>query len=115
MANILNKLKEAKGKVTIVSEFKDFLKEYKVIGLAVAFVMGVAITTLVTSIVANLIMPIVTFFLPKGTWQTAVWNLGPIAIGWGQILNAIINFIIIAFVVFMMAKFILGEEKVTKK
>lgn len=126
MVDVLNKLKEAKNKtleaskkvsakVTIMQEFKDFLKEYKVVGLAVAFVMGVAVTALVNAIVANVIMPIVTFFLPKGTWQTAVWNIGPIAIGWGQTLNAIINFIIIAWVVFLMAKFILREEKVTKK
>ena len=133
MANVLNKLNEARqkaietskktfeatkkvsAKVTIISEFKDFLKEYKVVGLAVAFVMGVAVTALVNSIVANLIMPIVTFFLPNGTWQTAVWKIGTVAIGWGQMLNAVINFIIIAWVVFMIAKVILKEDKVTKK
>lgn len=119
MAEIINKIKEAKNKVsakvTIFSEFREFLKEYKIVGLASAFIIGVAVTAFVTSLVANIIMPIVTFFLPKGSWQTAVWNIGPIAIGWGQVLNAFINFIIIAWVVFMIAKFILREEKVGKK
>lgn len=99
----------------IISEFKEFLKEYKVIGLAVALIIGLAATTLVKSIVDNLIMPIITPFIPGGAWQTATFTLGPIVIGWGALLGAIINFIIIAFVVFLIAKYALKEEKVTKK
>jgi len=101
--------------MSIVSEFRDFLKEYKVVGLAVAFIMGVAITDLVKSLVNNLIMPIVTFFIPGGAWETATFNLGPIVIGWGAFLAALINFIIIAAVVFLIAKMVLKEGKVTKK
>ncbi|NYZ61129.1 MscL family protein [Candidatus Micrarchaeota archaeon] len=96
-------------------EFKDFLTEYKVIGLAIAFIMGAAITDLVKSLVNNVIMPVLTFFIPGGGWQTATFSLGPIAIGWGPFLSALINFLIIALVVFMIAKMVLKEEKVTKK
>ena len=99
----------------ILSEFKDFLKEYKVIGLAVALVIGLASTALVKSIVDNLVMPIITPFIPGGAWQSATLKLGPIVIGWGALLGAIINFVIIAFVVFIIAKYALREEKVTKK
>ena len=99
----------------IKSEFKEFLKEYKVIGLAVAIIIGLAATALVKSVVDNLVMPIITPFIPDGAWQTATFNLGPIVIGWGALLGAIINFIIIAFVVFIIAKYALKEEKVTKK
>ena len=101
--------------MTIIKEFKDFLKEYKVIGLAVALIIGLAATALVKSIVDNLIMPIVTPFVPGGAWETATFSLGPIVIGWGALIGAIINFIIIAFVVFLIAKYALKEEKVTKK
>ena len=97
------------------TEFKEFLKEYKVVGLAIAFVMGIAATTMVKSLVDDVIMPILTPFIPGGEWQTAVWNLGPIAIKWGSFLGALINFIIIAWVVFLVAKIILREEKVSKK
>ncbi|MBM3232358.1 large conductance mechanosensitive channel protein MscL [Candidatus Pacearchaeota archaeon] len=97
------------------SEFKEFLKEYKVIGLAIAFVMGVAATTLVKSIVDDIVMPILTPFIPRGEWQTAILNLGPIDLKWGSFLGNLINFAIIAWVVFMVAKFILREEKVAKK
>ena len=96
-------------------EFKDFLKEYKVIPLAIAFIMGVASTALIQSLVNNLIMPLVTPFIPGGGWQTATLKLGPIVIGWGALLGALINFVIIALVVFIIAKAILKEEKVTKK
>jgi large conductance mechanosensitive channel len=99
----------------IMKEFKEFLQEYKVTGLAVAFIIGVAATTLITSLVNNIIMPIITVFIPGGEWQTATFNIGSIVIGWGPFLAAVINFVIIAFVVFMIAKFVLREEKVGKK
>lgn len=51
-------------KVKIHSEFKEFLKEYKVVPLAIAFVMGVAATALIQSVVNNLIMPLITPFIP---------------------------------------------------
>jgi large conductance mechanosensitive channel len=102
-------------KVGIAQEFKDFLTEYKVMGLAVAFVMGVAITALVNSLVANIIMPVIGVLLPGGDWQTMVVALGPIKFGIGAFIAALINFLIIALVVFFLAKFALGESKVTKK
>lgn len=99
----------------LIGEFKEFLKEYKVIGLAVALVIGLASTTLVKAIVDNLIMPLVTPFIPGGEWQMATFSIGPIVIGWGALAGAVINFVIIAFVVFLIAKYALKEEKVTKK
>lgn len=97
------------------SEFKDFLKEYKVVGIAVAVVMGLALNNLVNSLVNNVIMPLVSPLIPGGGWQTAVWNIGPFAIAWGPFLAAVINFLIIAIVVFVIAKKVLKEEKVSKK
>lgn len=99
----------------IIQEFKEFLDEYKVIGLAVAFVMGAAVTSLVTSLVNNIIMPIVGAALPNGDWQSAVLQVGPVKFMVGAFLGALLNFIIIALVVFMIAKMVLKEEKVTKK
>ncbi len=98
-----------------MQEFKEFLDEYKIIGLAVAFIIGVAATALIQSLVNNIIMPLITPFIPGGGWQTATFKLGPIVIGWGAFLGSLINFIIIALVVFMIAKKILKEEKVTKE
>lgn len=99
----------------IIKEFLGFLKEYKVIGLAVAFIMAVAANTLIKSLVDNIIMPIITAFIPGGAWKTSTFSLGPIVISWGQFLGDVIYFIIVAFVIFMVAKFALKEEKVAKK
>ena len=99
----------------IIKEFREFLKEYKVVGLAIAFIMGIASTSLIRSLVDNIIMPVVTPFIPGGAWESATFSLGPIVVGWGAFLGELINFAIIAWVVFMVARFILKEEKVKKK
>lgn len=89
--------------------------EYKVIGLAVAFIMGVAATNLIQSLVNNIIMPLITPFVPNGAWETATLSIGPIVLKWGAFLGSLLNFVIIAFAVFMIAKMVLKEEKVAKK
>ncbi len=99
----------------MLKEFMEFLNEYKIVGLAVAFIIGVAATTLVQSLVNNIVMPIVTFFIPGGEWQTATFNMGSIVISWGAFLGSLINFIVIAFVVFILSKILLKEPKVSKK
>ena len=99
----------------MIKEFMEFLKEYKVIGLAIAFIIGIASKDLIKSLVDNIIMPIITPFIPKGAWETATFSLGPIVIKWGAFLGGLINFAIIALVVFIVAKKLLKEKKVTKK
>ena len=99
----------------VMKEFLEFLSEYKVVALAVAFIMGVASTSLVKSLVDNIIMPIITPFIPSGAWESATFTLGPIVLRWGSFLGELINFVILALVVFMIAKKIMKEEKVTKK
>lgn len=101
--------------MSVVREFKEFLHEYKVIGLAIAFIMGSAATTLVKSLVDSIIMPLITPFIPGGAWQTATLALGRVVLAWGAFLSALINFIILALIVFLIAKFMLKEGKVSKK
>ena len=83
--------------------------------MAIAFIMGAAVTALVTSLVANIIMPFVGLVLPNGDWQGAVLAIGPLKLGIGAFVAALINFIIIALVIFLLAKMVLKEEKVAKK
>jgi len=99
----------------LIKEFMEFLKEYKIIALAIAFVIGVAATALIKSLVDNVIMPVITPFIPGGAWKTATFAIGPIVIGWGPFLGELINFVIIAFVVFMIAKIVMKEAKVSKR
>lgn len=99
----------------MMQEFMEFVKEYKVAALAIAFIIGAAATALVKSLVDNVVMPLVTPFIPGGAWKEAALTLGPFVIKWGAFLGELINFLIIAFVVFMIAKKLLKEDKVTKK
>ncbi len=109
----------AKGFMT---EFMDFLKEYKIIGLAIAFIMGVAATALVKSLVDNIIMPPIGLVLGGVNFKdfafvlkAATETTPAVSIMYGAFIGEIINFLIIALVVFMKAKIILKEEKVSKK
>ena len=101
--------------MSMLKEFMDFLYEYKVIALAIAFIIGVAATQLIQSLVNNILMPIITFFIPGGAWQEATFTIGPIVISWGAFLGDLIYFIIVALVVFFVAKKVLKEDKVAKK
>ena len=92
--------------MSVATEFTDFLKEYSIVALAVAFVMGAASTDLVKSLVTDVVMPILTPVLSVGggSWQAAVWALGPVQLAVGPFLAALINFIVIALVVFLVVR-----------
>ncbi len=98
-------------KKSFMQEFMDFLNKYGVIGLAIAFVMGAAVTKLVTALVADLIMPIIGALIPGGDWRTATLNIGNIKFMVGDFVGALIDFIIIALVIFMIVKTIVKEKK----
>ncbi len=99
--------KDARG---FEEEFVEFLKKNQVIGLAVAFIIGTAATALVTALVKDIVMPVVGVILPGGNWQTALLPVGPINFMAGDFVGAIINFIIIALVVFLLVKYIMKAD-----
>ena len=90
----------------IVEEFKVFLSKYGVVGLAVAFIIGGAAGKLVSALVSDILMPIITFFIPGGAWQEATLTLGPIVLLVGHFIGAIVDFLIIAMAVFWIMKVI---------
>ena len=102
------------------AEFKGFIENYKVLGLAVAFIMGVYLGGLVQSLVSDLLMPVIGLALP-GLGNLATWKVpvpettldasgNPPAgyagqlFGVGPFLVALITFIIVAFVIFLIVK-----------
>ncbi len=98
-----------------VGEFKEFLKKYQVLGLAVAFIIGAASTKLVTALVNDLIMPIVGLLVPGGDWRTATVSAGNVKFLVGDFVGALIDFLVIALVVFLMVKFIMKEDATVKR
>lgn len=101
--------------VGMAGEFSDFLKKYQVLGLAVAFIIGAASTKLVTATVNDLVMPIVGAMMPGGDWRAATLQAGSVKFLVGDFAGALIDFLIIALVVFMMVKFIMKEEATAKR
>jgi len=82
------------------NEFMDFLSKYKVMGLAVAFIMGIYLGALVKALVDDLIMPVVTIAMPDVEWETMM--VGPFRVG--HFIGALITFLIIALVIFILVK-----------
>lgn len=97
------------------SEFLAFLKQYGVVGLAIAVVIGGKANALVTALVDGVLMPILTFFVPGGAWRSATLDVGSVHFVLGPVLGAGIDFLIVAWLVFWFSKKVLREETVTKK
>lgn len=96
-------------------EFLAFLKEYGVIGLAIAVIIGGKLNALVTAIVNGILMPIVGFFVPEGAWRTATLDIGKVHFLIGPVAGAAIDFLIVALLVFWFSKKVLRESEVHKK
>jgi large conductance mechanosensitive channel len=105
---------------TLAQEFFDFLKTFGIIGLAIAFVIGQAAGRLVTALVNDIIDPFIGLFLPAGSLETMsvkVTNLAGATteFKYGDLISNIIDFLIIALIVFLaykqLSKYKLVEDK----
>lgn len=85
-------------------EFKAFLIKENVLSLALAVVIGAALAKVVTALVTDIIMPIVTFAVPAGGWRTATWHVGPVVFSIGDFVGAVIDFLVIGFIVWRISK-----------
>jgi large conductance mechanosensitive channel len=105
------------------NEFKEFLKRGNVMDMAVGIVIGAAFSAVVKSLVDNVIMPPIGLLLggvdfanimsvlkpgdPAGPYATLAeaQDAGAVVIAWGVFINAVISFIIVAFVIFLMIRY----------
>lgn len=99
----------------MLKEFLTFLKEYNVVSLAVAFIMGTASTALINSLVKDILMPLINPLMSGESWREATFNMGPIHMKYGAFLAEFFNFVILAFVIFLIAGKILKLELPKKK
>jgi len=87
------------------NEFMDFLSKYKIMGLAVAFIIGVYLGGLVQALVKDLILPIIGLVIPGlGDLATYEITFAQQIFRVGDFLAALITFIIVAFVIFLIVK-----------
>lgn len=87
------------------NEFMDFISKYKVMGLAVAFIMGIYLGDLVQALVSDLVMPTIGLAIPGlGDLATYKYQIAEQMFSIGHFLAALITFIIVAFVIFLLVK-----------
>ena len=130
MSKIQKELKkELKKGEGFMKEFKDFISRGNVIDLAVGVIIGSSFTAIVNSLVNNIITPLITLITGKVSVKElfialdgnnyesleAATEAGAATLGYGLFLQAIIDFIIIAFVIFLMVKGINRLRDIGKK
>ena len=116
----------------MLREFRDFIARGNVLDLAVAVIIGAAFATITTSLTEDIIMPVVgalfggldfsSYFVllgpvPEGyrgslTDYAALKAAGAPVLGWGQFVTVVINFIILAFIIFLLIK---AANKIIRK
>ena len=95
--------KEIKGIKKFLEEFKAFAMRGNVLDMAVGVVVGGAFTAIVTALVEDVINPVIGLFF-KADFSSVVIDLGGSSIKIGEFVNSIINFLIVAFVLFVTIK-----------
>ena len=109
------------------TEFRGFLTKTNALALAVGVIIGAAVSSVVSGLAQDILMPVIGLFLPGGGWREARYVLRTTtdaagkttenAILYGHFLAAVLDFIIIAFVVFLLVKWLMKPAKpeATKK
>ncbi|MFC6463552.1 large conductance mechanosensitive channel protein MscL [Marinilactibacillus sp. GCM10026970] len=90
----------------MIKEFKEFIARGNVLELAIGLVMGSAFTAIVNSLVESIITPIIVALTGEAEIADLSLTIGSAPLGYGQFLQAVINFLLIALVLFFMIKFI---------
>jgi large conductance mechanosensitive channel len=103
----------------VIKGFRDFLLKNSVLALAIGFIMGAATGKVVSSLVADILMPVISLALPGGEWRTAKWVLDtkvaadgkPVvnAISYGNFFGNVVDFIVIALVIYFITKALIKE------
>ena len=89
-----------------LAEFKEFAYRGNVVDMAVGVIIGAAFKAIVDSLVNDVVMPFVGVFVDTGSFTDIIIHIGNADIMIGKFISAVINFIIIAFVIFCMVKMI---------
>ena len=98
----------------MIKEFKAFLLQTNALALAIGVIIGGAVGKVVSSLAADILMPLISTIIPGGAWREAKFVLatkpdGTVAnaVTYGQFFGAVVDVVIIAFVVFMITKALL--------
>ncbi len=87
-----------------LEEFKSFAMRGNVMDLAVGVIVGGAFGSITTSLIDDIIMPVVGIFVSESSFADLSLEVGGVVITYGNFIQAVLNFLIMAFVVFCMVK-----------
>ena len=87
-----------------LQEFKTFAMRGNVMDLAVGVIVGGAFSSITNSLINDIIMPIVGIFVSQASFANLTLSVGGAVITYGNFIQAVLNFVILAFVVFCMVK-----------
>ncbi len=90
--------------MSIVKEFKEFALKGNVIDLAIAVIIGAAFGAIITSLVDNILMPLIGIILNGSDFQDWVFKVRDAEIRYGMFIAAVVDFILIAFTLFLVIK-----------
>ena len=97
-----------------MNEFKEFISRGNVMDMAVGIIIGGAFTSIVSSLVDDIINPILGLFGGMNFDQLKVNLLGEVTLNYGKFISTVINFLIMALIVFIMMKVMNGFEEKLK-
>ena len=98
----------------IIQEFKEFISRGNVVDMAVGIMIGAAVKAIVDSLVNNIISPIIGLIFQKD-FTALAFNFWGVSIGYGAFIMAVINFLIIALVLFVIIKLMNTIRSIGKK
>jgi large conductance mechanosensitive channel len=103
----------------MLDEFKKFLTKTNAMALAVGVIIGAAVGKVVDSLVKDVLMPLIGLAMPGGDWREAKIVLSQKidgtpggALTYGAFMGAVIDFVIVAFAVFMITKYLVRQAPV---
>ena len=88
----------------MLKEFKDFVMRGNVLDLAVAVIIGGAFGKIVGSLVNDILMPLIGLAMGQVNFSELAWTVGAASVKWGMFVQTIIDFLVVAFVIFLMVK-----------
>ena len=97
-----------------MKDFKVFIQEQGVVGLAVGFILGGAVSALVAGFVEGLVNPVIAWLFDTGNLEAQTSQVGEATLAWGNVVALFINFIVVAAVVYFGVKK-LGLDKLDKE
>lgn len=97
--------------MSLVSEFKEFAMKGSLMDMAVGIIIGAAIGKMVGALVDNILMPLIGSVMGGVDFSTLAAQINGVNVGYGAFIQALIDFTIIAFVIFMLLKMINNMKK----